>query len=205
MKHLSVIRSALFALVMPILACDSATDNTNQQNSDEPNFLRLAANAPALTTTTVSFWAKHGEDRRGEIDFVAPGGGPDGPEFLKFRVLPTSLAFKPNGAPFAAGDSILITITVVDLDRMIFRLEPSGLRFSSSEPARLDLYYSQASQDFDRDGSIDDDDAAIETQLAIWKQEVIGGPWVKLGSIRDITIDEIEADITSFTGYAIAY
>ena len=154
----------------------------------------------------MSFWAKKGEDRRGEINFAAAPGALDTAEFMKFRVRETSLLARPDGSPFAVGDSILITITVEDVERMIFRFEPSGLRFSSSEPARLDLYYSQANRDYDKDGDVDSADAAIEaSRLAIWKQEVLGGPWTKLGVIRDIEIDEIEANITSFTGYAIAF
>jgi hypothetical protein len=214
MKRLSFLRLALFVpLILAAVGCIDATGNGDDDDDDddgsgngEPTFLRLNASAPPPAVTTASFWAKRGEDRRLEINFAAEPGAVDTAEFLKFRVRETSLAFRPNGTPFAFGDSILITVTIEDVEKMIFRFEPAGLRFSSSDPARLDLYYSQADRDFDSDGSIDDDDLVIEaSRLAIWKQEVVGGPWVKLGSIRDIEIDEIEANITSFTGFAIAF
>ena len=200
-------RALLAPLLLASFACQDANEPPdNGGQTTQPNFLRLSASAPPPAQTTVSFWAKKGEDRDVDIDFAAEPGALDTVEFLEFKVRAGSLAFRPDGSPFALGDSILITITVEDAENMIFRFQPSGLRFSASEPARLDLYYSLADPDFDEDGTVDSDDAIIEaTKLAIWKQEVVGGPWVKLGVIRDIEIDEIEANITSFTGFAIAY
>ena len=199
----------LVPAVLLTAACSDATDTDEDGPGTiktNPNFLQLAPDAPAPAATSVSFWAKKGEDRRGEINFAAAPGALDTAEFVKFRVREGSLLARPDGTPFAMGDSIQITITVEDAQNMIFRFEPSGLRFSSSDPARLDLYYGKADHDFDDDGSIDDDDFLIEaTKLAIWKQETPGGPWTKLGVIRDVEIDEIEANITSFTGYAIAF
>ena len=201
-----VARLALAAAFLILSACADRTDGPPGQSTGEPTFLRLSESAPPPAVTTASFYAKRGEDRRVEIDFAAEAGALDTAEFLKFRVRETSLALRPNGTPFADGDSILITVTVEDAERMIFRFEPAGLRFNPAEPARLDLYYSLANPDFDADGTVDVDDTIIETsRLAIWKQEVVGGAWVKLGVIRDIEIDEIEANITSFTGFAIAY
>ena len=210
MKQLPFLRIALLAPAFVLAACTGSTENEDGDGpgtiKTNPNFLQLAEGAPAPAAMSVKFWAKKGEDRRGEIDFAAAPGALDTAEFMKFRVREGSLAFRPDGSPFALGDSIEITITVEDVERMIFRFAPAGLRFSSSDPARLDLYYGQANKDFDDDGNIDNDDLIIEaTKLAIWKQEVAGGPWVKLGVIRDVEIDEIEANITSFTGYAIAF
>lgn len=210
MRKFSYLRLAIFApALLVVAACKSSTDaDTDGPGTvkDNPNFLRLSATAPAPAVTSVSFYAKKGADRRVEIDFAAEPGALDTAEFMKFRVRETSLLARPDGSPFAFGDSIQITITVEDAERMIFRFEPSGLRFSTSDPARLDLYYGQANKDYDRDGDVDSDDAVIEASLlAIWKQEVLNGPWTKLGVIRDIEIDEIEANITSFTGYAIAF
>lgn len=187
-----------------IAACADDPGAPDPIPTDQLTFLRLAADAPALASTSESFWAVRGQDREVEIEFVAPVGAQD--TFLEFRVRPASLASYPDGSPFVGDDSVFITVTVEDTDPLIVRFAPSGLRFSSVEPARLDLYYRHADPDYDLSGTVDDDDLLIEsTLMAIWKQEVPGGPWVRIGGIRDIELDEIEANIHSFTGYAIAF
>ena len=45
----------------------------------------------------------------------------------------------------------------------------------------------------------------MESLLAIWRQEAPGQPWFKMSSKVAFEIDEIEVDVTGFTGYAIAY
>ena len=43
--------------------------------------------------------------------------------------------------------------------------------------------------------------------FAIWKQEFTGQPWVRLSSRVEVSgdLEEIEAQILSFTNHAIAY
>jgi hypothetical protein len=55
------------------------------------------------------------------------------------------------------------------------------------------------------DGDIDADDRRAEPLLAVWRQEAPGQPWLKLTSNVEIELDEIEADLTGFSGYALAY
>ena len=100
---------------------------------------------------------------------------------------------------------MLITVHVVDPARILFELEPSGLTFNSAEPAELKIHYNHADPDFNDDGSVNLFDDQIKNQLAIWRQETLNDPFVKLGSVNVEESEEINADILGFTRYAIAY
>ena len=80
------------------------------------------------------------------------------------------------------------------------------MTFSPTEPAELKIHYAHADHDFNQDGTINhpgrSDRAA---QLAIWRQESLTDPFVKLGSVNVEGLEEINADILGFTRYAIAY
>ena len=52
---------------------------------------------------------------------------------------------------------------------------------------------------------MDSDDSAAERRIAIWRQELPGQPWVRLSSRVELSLDEVEADILSFTSYALAF
>ena len=166
----------------------------------ELNFVRQDAAAPKLDATTVSFYAY--VDSATGVDLAYK----DGDEFLEFDVPAGSLYPKPDGSPFAAGDSVLITITVVDAELFQFEFQPAGLRFHPSVPAQLEIEYVKADHDFDDDGEVgDDDDAAIATQIGLWYQEKPGDPWTKLVTGVEIEADEIEADIFGFSRFAVAW
>jgi hypothetical protein len=116
-----------------------------------------------------------------------------------------ALSRRPDGSSFAVNDSILITITMTDLSRLIFDFQPSGLRFNSQRPAQLKIHYENADHDFDEDGDEDDRDLLLEGAFNIWRRENATQPWFPLGSIRHLEIDEVEADIFGFTNHALAY
>jgi hypothetical protein len=99
---------------------------------------------------------------------------------------------------------VLVTIKVVDPALILFDLEPTGLQFSSAEPAELKIKYAEADDDYDDDGDDDEDDDEIELRLGIWRQENPGDPFVRLGTLRGDD-DDLEADLTGFSRYAIAY
>ena len=204
MKTRSVIRTwVAAAAVLLTSSCNDGTAPVEIRATDELTFLRPAPNAPELADTTVRFIARRGEDREVRIRYaVAPG---QFEEFVRFRVRPEALLAYPDGRPFREGDQVEITVRVVDFARLIVEFQPSGLRFNPQRPAELTFKYNHTDPDRDNDGDVDNRDAEVETLLAVWRQESPGQPWVKMLSKVEISIDEIEADITGFTGYALAY
>lgn len=194
-----------------VVACGD--DSSDTPGPDDPgttrppeelSILRLAADAPPLFENSVTFWAVRGEDREGRLYF-SDGQGQRGDEYLRLRIGSSSLLARPDGTPFAAGDSVQITVTVVDPTQILFQFAPEGLTFSSSSPAELDIEYDEAGDDLNDDGSVDDEDDEVESRLGVWRQATVGQPFVRLGSAVIEDLREIEAELTSFSRYAIAY
>lgn len=198
-----VVHTALLAL-LGVISCGESTPPDSERAEAELRFLRFTTAAPPLVTTRVQFWAKRGQDREVSIFHRPRAGESDSTRFLYFKVPGSSLERRPGGTLFAEGDSVLITITVVDPVRAIVRFEPAGLGFSSRSPARLKFEFEEADDDLDGDGDDDAADSALEAQLRVWRQETAGRPWIKLGSFS-ASLHEIEADLMSFTNYAVAY
>jgi hypothetical protein len=195
----------LLALVLVgIAACSESTSPNNPRPPAALNVVRLDATSPPLFNGVDSFYAKKGVDRELLIFFQDAVGG-SGEEFLRFRVDAPSLLARPDGTPFAVGDSVLITVRVVDPTRVLFDMEPSGLTFDPTQPALLKVHYDHADHDFNEDGVINVFDVQIKSQLAIWRQELLTDPFVRLGSVNAEGLEEIDADILGFTRYAIAY
>ena len=189
-----------------VAACsDSTGTRVVQRNESDLSFLRTADDAPPLASFGASFWAVKGEDRELRLSYRPPAGSTDSTEFLRLRIRGESLFKLPNGLALGVGDSVLITVTVIDPARMIVELQPSGLLFSREEPAELEMRYREADSDYDDDGDVDAEDDEIERRLSIWRQERIGEPWVQIGTDVRVDTDEVRADLTGFTRYAIAY
>jgi len=89
--------------------------------------------------------------------------------------------------------------------QMLFELEPTGLKFNPLVPAQLKIHYDHADGDLNDDGSVDSEDSILETTLAIWRQENPGDPFVRLTSVLSVELDEVEAELTGFSRYALAY
>lgn len=196
-----MLRRLLFALTAAaLLACSDNTGPETRPNADL-NIVLQDTLAPPLDSTVVHLWAKVGDGREVQINYQAP----QSEEFLRFEVPGDALLRKPDGSAFAAGDSILITITVVDQKQFLFRFEPSGLQFSADHPARLKIHYNLSNHDFDDDGTVDSTDDAIEHQLDIWRREGSTAPWFRVGSVKFEETDEIDANILSFSEYALAW
>ncbi len=196
-------RTASLLLAASLLGC-SDTSAPEVKPPAELTILRLAPASPALFNPADSFYARKGEDRELRIFFEDEAGGA-GEEYLRLRVDAPALLARPDGTPFATGDSVLITVRVVDPARILFQLEPTGLTFSADGPALLKIQYDRADDDLDDDGDLDADDASLEGLLAIWRQELPGDPFVRLGSARLEDLEEIEAELQSFSRYAIAF
>jgi hypothetical protein len=188
--------------LVPIMvaACGDSTAPEVKRNETDLHFVRLSASAPPLSGTVVTLWAKRGTDREVRVGYQ--GSSED---YVRLRVGKDALSQRPDGSTIAVGDSVLITMIVIDPTKFIVQFQPAGLRFSSSSPARLKFEFNHADQDLDDNGVIDASDASLRTQLAIWRQEAPGLPWVKLSSKVEVESDEVSADLLGFSGYALAY
>lgn len=205
-------RSILASLVLlggALLAGGCGSGGTEPDPDVRPTdgltFLRLAPDAPPLANPTVQFWAVRGEDRDVFIYHRPRAGETDSTEFMHFRVRAETLLRRPDGSPFQQGDSILIRVQVVDPARLILDFQPSGLRFSTEHPAELEISFAEADDDFDRDGDVDDDDDRAEQRLSVWRQEAAGLPWYRMATIVELELDEVDVELSGFTGYAIAF
>jgi len=201
-RHMSAL--VLAATLVATACSDSTTPGDTTRPPDELNVARLAPTSPPLVSAEQSFYAKKGEDRELRIFFQDVAGG-EGEEFLRLRVREQSLLARPDGTPFVAGDSVLITVRIVDAEKILFEAEPSGLAFDPTEPAELKIHYSHADHDFNQDGTTDATDDQIKSQLAIWRQESLSDPFIRLGSVNVEGLEEINADILGFSRFAIAY
>jgi hypothetical protein len=198
----SILKRAFMCALIPIVvsACGGSTEPEVERTETDLHFVRLSATAPPLSATVVTFWAKRGTDREVRVGYQ--GSTED---YVRLRVDKDALSQRPDGSTIAVGDSVLITMTVVDPTKFVVQFQPAGLRFSSSSPARLKFEFHQANHDFDGNGVVDAFDSSIRTQLAIWRQEAPGLPWVKLSSKVEVEADEVSADLLGFSGYALAY
>lgn len=192
------------ALALVLLGCG---DNTGPAGVPDAqlHIVRQDTLAPPLVSTTASFWAKVGDGRELHLNYQGASPADTGEEFLRFEVPGDGLYRKPDGSAFAPGDSILITVTVLDPTRFHFQFEPSGLRFSPEHPARMKVEYFHGEHDFNDDGVVDSTDVHIETILDLWERSGPGAPWFKLGAVKFEEFDELDANIFSFTEHAVAW
>ena len=194
--------SAAIALLLAT-ACSSDPNTDNTRPPGELTILELAEGTPPLVTDSVAFWAVFNEDREVRID-IAPNT-----DYLKFRVRDGALFRYPDGTPFGPGDSVFITVKVINPDSLYFEFTPAGLRFNPLEPAELSLDYELAGftipGDYDNDGDNDNQDDDLESEFRVWQQESPGSLFAPLDGILEIEFDEINVDILSFTRYALAY
>lgn len=188
------------------VAVASCTDNTGPGvPSTQLNFVLQDTLAPALVATRDSFYAKVSDGRELRLFYQGSSPSDSGDEFLRFEVPGDGLYRKPDGSAFQPGDSILITVTVIDPVKFVFQFEPAGLQFDPSHPAVLRVHYLHCDHDFNGDGVEDSSDDEIETELGLWYQATDSAPWYKMGSVKFEELDEIEANIRSFSHYALAW
>lgn len=155
-------------------------------------------------TTTASFYAVKGENREQRL-YTERADGSRGDEYLRLTIDDNSLLAFPDGRPFLRGDSVLITILVADPSRMLFQLEPAGLRFNPANPAELRVDYGAAGGDLDGDGDHDAADDSLQTHLGIWRQETPGTPFERLPSLVSTSSRDVRAGLPGFSRYAVSY
>ena len=195
-----------FAVSLGAAACGDVTSPAaTSRSADQLHFIRPAPNSAQLPDTAVSFWAKRGEDRELRMYYADPSGSTSGEEFLRFNVPAAALAQRPDGSAIAVGDSVRISVRVIDPSRLIVEFQPSGLRFSAGSPARLRFNLGETDSDLNGDGVVDSRDSTLEAQLSFWRQEAPGQPWLKVVSAVFTDLNEVEADVLGFSGYALAY
>lgn len=192
------------ALTLVLLGCADNTGPAGVPNA-QLTIVRQDTLAPPLLSTQASFWAKVGDGREVRLFYQGALPGDTGEEYLRFEVPGDGLARKPDGTAFLPGDSILITVTVLDATRFLYQFEPSGLTFSADHPARLKVKYFHCEHDFNGDGVEDAEDVRIEGLLGIWERSGTGAPWFRLAAVQFEELDELDANIPSFTEHAVAW
>ena len=203
-------RTRFLLLVVPLaalLACSDSSSPGDDGESKPPadlNIVGLPDDAPPLYNPEASFYAVKGQNAEARIYFQNDQGGP-GEEYLRLRVDGPTLQARPDGTPIAEGDSVLITIRVVDPAQMLFEMEPSGLTFSAADPAELKIRYVEVHGDLNDDGHVDGTDDDIESLIAIWRQETPSDPFVRVGTAVAKDLKEADAELTGFSRYALAY
>jgi hypothetical protein len=195
----------LALVVLAVTAgCESLITPQNNAVVDEGllDVIGVADDAPAMLATEVSFWAVRGKDREIEMRYDA-GPGYNG-KCLRFVVPGNALLRRPDGSVIEPGDSVKITIRLVDPTKYLFEFDPGGLRFDPAYPARLEVRYLWAIADLNGDGVVDQRDELLTEHFALFRQERPGEVWVRLPTIRSAELHEVQADITGFTRYALA-
>lgn len=198
-------------IALTLTACDGSTGPAGVPDA-ELNVVVQDQLAPPLVAARDSFWAKVGDGRELRLFYQGVPPTASGDEFLRFEVPGDGLYRKPDGSAFQCGpvvcDSILITVTVIDPAKFLFDFEPDGLRFNPdpSHAARLKVYYYHADHDFDGDGVVGDpDDDAIERELDLWRRAAPGDLWSRVGAVKFEALDELDANIFSFSQFAVAW
>lgn len=197
----TMIPLALAAFAATALAC---SDSSGPDPDPGPNIVRLAPTAPPLAQTQITFWAKYGQSVEEKMWFQ-DDVGENGEEFLRFKIPSNGLLAYPDGRPFGTDDSVRITIRMVDPPLLLFEMSPAGLRFNPDQPAELEIEYAESDDDLNEDGEIDEEDDALELQLAVWRQATLDADFERLITRLEVDLEEIEADLVGFSRYAIAY
>ncbi|MEX2584259.1 MAG: hypothetical protein WD766_13380 [Gemmatimonadota bacterium] len=203
-----MLRSRLAAVPLLLLTlgagCDGLLSPRTQVSLQDAELalVHVADDAPELLAQELTFWAVRGEEREAEIRY-ASAGGYNG-KCLRFVVPAEALLRREDGSVIQPGDSVQIRVRVVDPRLYVFEFDPGGLRFDPAHPARIEVRYSWAAADIDDDGDVDDADEEMAKTMAIWRQEDEGDPWTKVPTTRLEELQEVHAEITGFTKYALA-
>jgi hypothetical protein len=212
MKGFRMLRHRLSSLLLAavVLSAVSCSNSTAPDSTDtrDPNDLRLLSapyGTPTLAKTQVSFYAVQGKSGGVDIWYHAKPGATDSLKFLEFRVGTSSLATRPDGSAIAAGDSVLITLTVTDQTHFIIDFQPSGLKFSATDEPTLKISFAACGEDLNYDGVVDSRDQAIMESLSFWRQEGPFQPWHKVTSTLSASVKEVNAQLGGFTGYALMW
>jgi len=196
---------SMFVMVVMAGACSNSSGPSGPAPRATLNFVRQDSTYKPLLSTQGKFYAKVGQDRLVRLVYQGSAPTDSGAEFLRFEVPSDGLYRKPDGTPFAPGDSILITVTVVDPKQFNFDFQPSGLQFNPNDPARLRVEYHYADPDYNGDGTVDSSDANIAAILSLWRREPPDSNWFQMAAVKSVEIQEFDADVLQFSQYAVAW
>lgn len=181
-------------------ACRELTTAAESEAVSESDltFVRVDPEAPPLDATVVTFWAVQGQTREVQISYSSSDYGNG--KCLLFRV--PADAVMEGVAP---GDSVQITIRVMDEGQFRFSFEPDGLRFDPAHPAEVEIRYRWADPDLDGDGDVDPRDTLLAETFTLWARVGTDALWQRVpGAQRRRENFEIVAPIVGFTQYALA-
>lgn len=187
--------AAGLAAVAALAACSpDATQRTPtapslsaSRGADASRMLRNEQ-AVGFPKAVATMWAVRGQDRAMAITYG------DGTPYATFRVGAASLVTDASGAPLAPGDSVQITMRLLNPSVFAVEMQPSGLRFAPGAPAELQFNLARAGH------------AAMREQtLSCWKQESASSPWEPVSATFDYEARTATAVIPGFTIYAIIY
>lgn len=201
-------RSTVLAIAsITALSCSDATgpDGLNERAPTDLRLLSAPYGTPPLVTTEARFYAVKGMPSGVDIWYRPRAGRSDSTKFLEFRLGSASLARRPDGSSIAAGDSVLITLTVVDPLHFIIDLQPSGLVFAANDQPRLKISFAACGDDLNYDGRVDAVDAAMQASLSVWRQEAPFQSWFRMASTVAPAVKEVDTQLGGFTGYALMY
>ena len=193
------------ALALAVACSDSGPNPPPPVPNSQLHIVLQDTAAPPLLTDSASFYVVAGQDRELRMYYQGAVPGDTGLEFLRFKVPGDGLLRRPDGSLFQLGDSILISIKVVDATKFLFDFQPTGLRFSPEHPAELTLEYVNGDHDFNDDGTVDASDSTIQTQLDIWQRQPTDTFWTRLQALNFESYNELDAKILHFTEHAIAW
>jgi len=200
-------RRLMLGIVVLVLAiaCGDSSGPPQPVPTSELHFVQQGLTAPPLLSDTASFYAVAGQDRELRMYYEGAFPGDTGEEFLRFKVPGDGLRRRPDGTAFALGDSILISIKVLNPATFLLEFQPTALVFSADHRAELAIEYRHSDHDFNGDGSVDAADDAIRSRLDIWQRRPPDTLWYRLGAANYEVYEELEAKIPHFTDHAIAW
>lgn len=203
LRSLFQARLCLLSAALLLASCGDST-GPDTRPDDGLTILRIAADAPPLEESEISFYVVRGQGHEG-IMYFQDGSGGRGEDYLRLKFDGESILTDANGLPVAMGDSVLIRVTAVDPAKVQFQFEPAGIVFNPLHMPELRIRYDKSNHDFNDDGVEDSEDDDIETRLSLWRQETIGGVYVKLPTLLTADVDEVEGEVPGFSRFAIAY
>lgn len=181
-------------------ACRELTAPLEDRAVDESELtvVRVDPAAPPLVAQEVTFWAVQGETRQVQISYESSEYGNG--KCLLFRVPADAVMLG-----VAPGDSVQVTIRVIDEDEFRFEFLPGDLRFDPEHPAEVEIRYRWADPDFDRDGDVDPRDLLLSETFGLWEKVGTTSTWRRVASAeRRRDSFEIVGPVLGFTQYALA-